>query len=284
MNGTKLNKIDERKLKEIEHSDRRRAIVTGYEYFTDSSQESKKRDFVSEDNEYQYYFSNMKFYSITRSSFAYRDRLLYHNIINKKSLDYCCGNGEIAIEMGKKGADVTGIDISQVAVNNANKIAEKESINKKCVFKVMDAEHTEFEDNSFDIIHEYGALHHLDLDAAFKELARILKPDGRLICTEALRHNPLISAYRKRTPHLRTEWEAEHILGVPEIMSGKKYFKCVNLKFFHLVALFAVPIRSTLFFEPILSIFEKVDDVLLRIPYVQKMAWIAVVQYSNPEK
>ncbi len=277
--------LEERKLKEIEHSDQRRSIVRAYEYHTDASKDNSKREFITTDEEYNYHFSNMKFYSITRSSFAYRDRLLFHDIVNKKTLDYCCGNGEIAIEMGKKGAgNVTGIDISQVAVNNANKIAQNENLDKVCSFKVMDAEHTEFADNSFDTIHEYGALHHLDLDAAFKELARILKPDGRLICTEALRHNPLISAYRKKTPHLRTEWEAEHILGVPEIMSGKKYFQTVNLKFFHLCALFAVPIRNTSFFKPLLSIFEKVDDVLLRIPYIQKMAWIAVVQYGNPKK
>ena len=94
--------LEDRKIKEIEHSDRRRQIVTGYEYHTDASMGYVKRDFVTTEDEYEYHFSNMKFYSITRSSFAYRDHLLFDNITGANALDYCCGNGEMAIEMAKK--------------------------------------------------------------------------------------------------------------------------------------------------------------------------------------
>ena len=72
----------------------------------------------------------------------------------------------------------------------------------------------------------------MDLDAALGELARVLKPDAKMICIEALRHNPLIHAYRKRTPHLRTEWEVEHILGVESLDVMKRYFSQVDVRFF----------------------------------------------------
>ena len=107
----------------------------------------------------------------------------------------------------------------------------------------MDAENLTFADNSFDIIHEYGALHHVDLEASFKETSRVLKSDGSFICTEALRHNPFIHWYRKKSMHLRTEWEVEHILRVQDILKGKKYFNNVNIKYFHLFALGAIPFR-----------------------------------------
>lgn len=276
--------LEERKLKEIEHSDRRRSIVKGYEYQTDTATDQLEAAFVEGSAEYEQHFSNMKFYSITKLSFAYRDELLYENIQGAVALDYCCGNGEVALEMAKRGAKkVVGIDISEVAINNAQELAKLQGVADICEFKVMDAEHTEFSDNTFDVIHEYGALHHLDLPAAFTELARILKPEGKLVCTEAMRHNPLIHWYRNRTPHLRTQWEVEHILGIPEINSGGSYFSSINTRMFHLAALAAVPLRKFFLFKPLLAVLEVVDNFILEIPYLNRLAWVAVVEYRNPK-
>ncbi len=278
-------KLEERKLKEIEHSDRRRSIVKAYEYQTDAAPDQLEEKFVAVENEFDQHFSNMKFYSITKSSFAHRDFLLYEGIKGVVALDYCCGNGEVAIEMAKCGASkVFGIDISSVAIENARELAKAAGVDSICEFAVMDAEHTKFDAGTFDVIHEYGALHHLDLPAAFTELSRILKPTGKLVCTEALRHNPIIHWYRKRTPQLRTEWEVEHILGIPEIESGKKFFSMLNISTFHLAALAAVPLRKAFFFEPLLRILNLVDRLLLTIPGVRCMAWVAVVEYRQPFK
>ncbi len=233
--------------------------------------------------EYERHFENMKYYSVTRSSMRFRDKMLFKDISGAVALDYCCGNGEVAVDMAKRGAKkVVGIDISTVAVDNARTLASTEKVDDRCEFLVMDAENTEFENDTFDFIHEYGALHHLELDSAFKELSRILKPTGRLVCTEALRHNPLIHLYRKLTPHLRTEWEVEHILGVPEILKGGHYFAAVDYRCFHLLVLAAVPFRKTPIFGNLLKALEKFDRILLSLPLIRRMAWISVVAYSKP--
>jgi len=285
MHGGKNQMLEDRKLKEIEHSDRRWSIVRAHEYKTDAAPVELDDKYVEQERAFEEHFSNMKFYSISRASFAHRDALLYSKVKGAVALDYCCGNGEIAIEMAKRGASkVLGIDISPVAVVNARELAKDAGVGDICEFKVMDAEHTEFADGTFDIIHEYGALHHLDLPAAFTELSRILKPSGKLICTEALRHNPLIHWYRKRTPQLRTDWELEHILGFPEIKSGGKYFTSLNLRTFHLAALAAVPFRKTFFFKSLLGLLNLMDRVLLSIPFLDRMAWVAVIEYSRPIK
>lgn len=285
MSKPKPQVLDDRKIKEIEHSNRRRSIVKGYEYQTDTAEDQHEGSFVEGSDEYAKHFSNMKFYSITQSSFIHRDSLLYKNIVGAVALDYCCGNGEVSIEMVKCGAKrVVGIDISKVAIDNAKELAIAQGVSDICEFRVMDAEHTEFEDDTFDIIHEYGALHHLELKAAFAELSRILKPGGKVVCTEAMRHNPLIHWYRNRTPHLRTQWEVEHILGVTEIMQGAEFFEEINIRFFHLAALGAVPFRKTFFFRPVLKILETIDNILLRIPFLRRMAWVAVIEYKNPKK
>lgn len=277
--------LEERKIKEIEHSDRRRTIVKAYEYQTDASIDKLESKYVKGKKEFDQNFSNMKFYSITRSSFAWRDMLLFKDIAGAVCLDYCCGNGEAAVEMAKRGAKkVVGIDISQVAIKNAQELAGSQGVGEICDFRIMDAENTEFADNTFDIIHEYGALHHLELNAAFHELARILKPAGKLICTEALRHNPLIHWYRTRTPHLRTQWEVEHILGVPELNKGHTFFDGMNMRMFHLIALGAVPFRKTAIFRLMLTVLEGIDMFILSIPILRRLAWVAVVEYSKPKK
>ncbi len=274
---------EDRKRLEVQHSDQRRSIVKGYEYRTDTG--TGVEGIIADKQAYHKHFSNMKFYSISESSFAYRDALLLDGIRGAVALDYCCGNGEVAIELAKHGASrVVGIDLSPVAVENARELARVAGVDAVCEFLVMDAEHTEFADGTFDVIHEYGALHHLDLPAAFKELARILKPEGKVVCTEALRHNPLIHWYRRRTPYLRTKWEVEHILGVPEIESGSRYFASLDFRTFHLAALFAVPFRKTSLFKPILGVLELFDRALLTIPLLKWLAWVAVIEYRKPIK
>jgi ubiquinone/menaquinone biosynthesis C-methylase UbiE len=201
-------------------------------------------------------------------------------------LDYGCGNGLTSVTMAKMGASsIIGIDISDVSVENAKKLAEKEQYNDITTFLEMDAEHMNFPDNSFDIAQENGVLHHLDLDKAYADLARVLKPSGKMICTEALGHNPLIQYYRRRTPHLRTEWEVEHILHKKDIELAKKYFKNVRiLGFFHLAAIAAVPFRNSTAFNGILRALETVDGLLLKFPVVRWQAWQVVFELSNPNK
>ena len=182
------------------------------------------------------------------------------------------------------GADCTGIDISPEGVANANKNAKKFGVADHCRFTVMDGENMSFDDNTFDLAVEYGALHHVELDTALAELARVLKADGKMICVEALRHNPLIHWYRKRTPQLRTEWEVEHILGVESLDIMRKYFDKVEVKFFHLTALALVPLRKTFLFHYLLPLCNFIDRVLLSQQFIGKYGWIMTVELGQPKK
>ncbi len=278
--------LEDRKQKEIEHSRKRRNILKGFERHSDTSTKKSKENLDSliiDEDQFKHNFSNMKFYSITKNSERYQhDWLKKHCKTGVKILDFGCGNGENGIFAAQCGAEVLGIDISPEGVDNANLNAKQAGVDDHCRFEVMDGENMVFKDNSFDLAVEYGALHHVDLDRAMTELNRVLKPDAEMICVEALRHNPLIHWYRKRTPHLRTEWEVEHILGVPEIMTGHQYFKQVSVKYFHLAALAGVPFRKRRFFSAVLLFLDSLDAVLLRIPYLQRLAWLAVIVYSRP--
>lgn len=234
--------------------------------------------------EYGHLTSNRKFYSITKKSINFVNGYLFKKYKGKKVLDYCCGDGNTSIFLAKNGIEVVGIDISDVSIQNAKNLAKKEGLENKITFSVMDAEKTSFQDNYFDAILCAGVLHHLDIDKAFREIARILKPDGSIICVEPLAHNPVFQFYRKLTPHLRTKWEMEHILTRSDINLSKNYFGKIKTKFFHLFTLLAVPSRNLPFFNFILDILEKVDSVILKLPFIKWWAWQIIFILSEPKK
>lgn len=231
-----------------------------------------------------YYTSNKKFYAIAQSSREFVNNRLLRRCRGKRVLDYCCGNGDFTIWLAENGADAYGIDISPVSIENGIRKALSKGL-EKVHFLVMDAEATGFADDFFDFIVVKGVLHHLNLEKAYRELARVLKTEGEIICTEALRHNPLFHLYRKMTPHLRTSWEIEHILGKREIEKAREYFDKVEvLKFFYLATLGAVPFRTSSVFELIRDSLELIDSVLLRLPLLKWWGWMAVFVLAQPKK
>jgi len=283
-----MNPDQQRKEKEIEHSRTRRSVLQGFERLVDTHAGSQIQDLqtlIKDEKKFQYHFSNMKFYSITESSEAYKNQWLTDRCRQGiKILDFACGSGENALYAARCGAEAVGIDISPEGIANAKNNAERLNVSNNCKFLTMDGEKMSFESNSFDYAVEYGALHHVDLTSAMGELARVLKPKAQMICIEALRHNPIIHAYRKRTPHLRTEWEVQHILGIEDLKVFRMFFRSVTVRFFHLSALLLVPIRKTFLFPRLLPIFNKMDEWLLSSEGIGKYAWIMAIEISDPIK
>lgn len=237
----------------------------------------------ADQNIYKQLTTNKKFYSIDRASRNFYNQWLAQRCKNKKVLDYCCGTGGTSIFLAKNGAEVTGIDISSESIKTCKEIAVKKSIDKNACFFVMDAEKTKFKDNSFDVIVCVGVLHHLDIQKAYTELARILKSDGEIICVEPLSYNPLIQLYRKLTPRLRTEWEAKHILNKKNILLAKEYFGEAKTNFFHFATIVGVPFRNSRIFEPMLGLLEKIDSFILKLPLIKWLAWQVVIILSEPK-
>lgn len=266
MDSYKVGQMEERKQREAEfHNKRERLRQTNREAYEAITQ-------------------NKKFYCITRKGNDYIERYFREKCPGSEFLDYCCGIGGFSIMAAKAGARVTGIDISEESIKSCTRIANEHGVANLTSFHVMDAEHTGFPDNSFDIAFCGGVLHHLGIGKAFQELSRILRPDGEIFCGEPLGYNPLIKWYRRRTPRMRTEWEAEHVLTLEDIDLAKKYFGKVETKFLYLASIAAVPFRNSRIFDTILSGLELVDDVLLSIPILQKQAWQVFFVLSNPLK
>ncbi len=91
-----------------------------------------------------------------------------------KVLDVCCGSGMISEYYAKKGADVTGIDMSPESIERAK--IRKQRFGFEADFSVADATHLPFEDQSFDIVSVHDGLHHIkDPKRAVLEMGRVAR-------------------------------------------------------------------------------------------------------------
>jgi SAM-dependent methyltransferase len=224
-----------------------------------------------------------KFYTVFGASTDCYEKYLSAHCRGKTVLEYGCGEGKwsYAYWLAERGADVYGIDISGVAIAIARGTAMERGLDIN--FRVMNGEAMDFPDHTFDLICGSAILHHLDLNKAYAELARTLKPHGSAVFSEPLGHNPLINLYRQRTPQLRTA--DEHPLKMRDLKLARKYFGKVEMKSFYLLSLVGVPLRRTFFYPAVRSFLNACDRALFAvIPFFRRYAWISIITLSQPKQ
>lgn len=207
---------------------------------------------------------------------AYVDRIL-DGVAGSRVLEYGCGPGGYAARLAKAGASVVAIDISPEAIRRA-----RSGIPKGLDVEMleMNAEAMDFPFGSFDLVCGTGILHHLDLERAFGEIHRVLKPGGRALFIEPLGHNPAINAYRRRTPEMRSV--DEHPLLMSDFDMARTVFPHVELTFFNLLTLLAVPLRALPIFGRTLKLLSRGDRALMNVaPFTRRYAWNVLIELSK---
>ena len=95
-----------------------------------------------------------------------------------KVLEIGCGLGTDGAQFAKAGADYTGVDLTDAAVELARHTFR--IIRAAGNFQTADAENLSFADDSFDLVYSHGVLHHTpDTAKAIREIHRVLRPGGR---------------------------------------------------------------------------------------------------------
>jgi demethylmenaquinone methyltransferase/2-methoxy-6-polyprenyl-1,4-benzoquinol methylase len=115
------------------------------------------------------------------------------------ALDICCGTGDLALELRRRiGPDgrVVGSDFSEPMLDLARRKSGEESLPVE--FGWADALDLPYGDASFDAVTiGFGARNLADLPKGLSEMARVLRPGGRLVILEITRpqREPLASFY-----------------------------------------------------------------------------------------
>ena len=127
------------------------------------------REFFQQLDEYRYDKLNYLLRLIDFSSYRGKD-----------VLEVGCGAGIDLVRFARGGAKVTGIDLSETAIDLACKNIEQSRQNAD--LRVMNGECMQFADNTFDVVYAHGVLQYTaDTEKMMSEIHRVLKPGGEAI-------------------------------------------------------------------------------------------------------
>ena len=95
------------------------------------------------------------------------------------ALDVATGTGDLAVELARRGAEVTGMDFAPAMLELARRKAPG------LAFEEGDALRLRHADGSFDAVTVgFGARNFSDLDRGLAEMARVTRPGGRVVVLE----------------------------------------------------------------------------------------------------
>ncbi len=224
----------------------------------------------------------------------------FGDVSGKRLLDYGCGVAEGGIYFAKRGARVVAMDVSAGMLEAAQRLARQHGVEIET--RVVSGDTVPADKDEFDLIYGNGVLHHVPLDTAAPELARVLKADGKGCFIEPLPYNPLINVYRRIAKDVRTE--DEQPLSFEQIEGLQRSFGSVGHEEFWLTTL-AVFLRFYLWdrvnpnherywkkiytdasrlermFKPLHAIDQR---VLRMMPRLGRFCWNTVITVAAPYK
>jgi demethylmenaquinone methyltransferase / 2-methoxy-6-polyprenyl-1,4-benzoquinol methylase len=96
-----------------------------------------------------------------------------------RALDVATGTGDLAIELGRRGAEVVGMDFSERMLELAREKAPS------LRFEQGNALELAYADGEFDAVTVgFGARNFSDLGRGLREMARVTRPGGRVVILE----------------------------------------------------------------------------------------------------
>lgn len=144
-----------------------------------------------------------------------------------KVLDACCGVGYLStgIALRSKKINVTGIDLSEKAVERAKGRAKELKVENRCKFEVGDVKKMGFGDESFDFVVSVGALNRWkDPIGAINEINRVLKKGGEASIYEFCRDttNGEIKKYQSEVYRKLKKAKISRIKQIMDIIALRK--------------------------------------------------------------
>lgn len=113
-------------------------------------------------------------------------------------LEMGCGAGYFTGELAQSGADVVAIDVSPELLEIAKANCSEPNVR----YEIQNACKLSYPDAVFDSVVGSSVLHHLEIEAALREIYRVLRLGGSVYFTEPNMLNPQI-AIQKNVPWIK---------------------------------------------------------------------------------
>jgi len=203
---------------------------------------------------------------------------LFGNVAGKRALDYGCGHGMASVVLARRGAIVSGIDLSPGYIAEAHRRAEANEVAVE--FRTVDAEQLPFANSTFDAIWGCAVLHHLDLRQAGAELRRVLKPGGIAVFCEPWGGNPILQFARRYLPYPgKHRTPDEKPLCKADLESLREFFPELDVRGYQLFGAVRRVFRRE---SPAGGWLDRSDRWLFRqVPALEKWARYVVVRLSS---
>lgn len=138
-------------------------------------------------------------------------------------LDVGAGDGNVALEAARRGAEVTAVDLSPVQVARGRERAARDGVDVEWL--VADAEELPFADGSFShVLSAFGAMFAPDPGRVAAELFRVCRPGGVVALTtwpDDSMMGEIVAAVRDAVPAATAFTDRELGWGDPEIARAR---------------------------------------------------------------
>mgnify|MGYP001661320926 CR=1 FL=1 len=124
-------------------------------------------------------------------------------------LDVGCGPGFFPVILGREGHSVTAVDYTEAMLEQARENCARHGVDAE--FHRMDAQHLDFEDDSFDVVISRNLVWDLESPrGAYREWLRVVRPGGKLMVFDGNHYLYLYDSEYADAPEREERQTEEH--------------------------------------------------------------------------
>lgn len=197
----------------------------------------------------------------------------------KTLLDVGCGYSMTPVIFALAGARVHAIDVAPKTIATVQEFARYKGVSDRMQAHVGPAEVMPFEGDTFDLVFGGAALHHLQLEPAACEIARVLKPGGKGAFQEPLGHNRVLEFARDYLPYKNKHpvKGTDRPLYMADVERFGRHFTTWSYRGFGLIGMASKILRLRRD-SALRHALQRIDGYLFdKAPYIQRYARYSVI-------